>query len=97
MKTGIVYIIGALALAFTLVTVLIGLPAIRIGASSSVLPMLQPAPNTHDAPITTSIVVTFATAIDPSTVSARTIAILRGAPIGTGLNLERRRYPGRSG
>ena len=37
--------------------------------------MLEPAPNTHDAPITSSIVITFATAIDPNTVSARTIAI----------------------
>ena len=69
MKTKIVCTISALALASTLVTVLIGLLVIGVGASSSDLPMLQPAPNTHDAPITTSIVITFTTAIDPSTVS----------------------------
>jgi hypothetical protein len=52
-----------------------GLLAAAADVSASDLPVIQPMPNTHNAPITSSILITFATAIDPTTVSTRTIAI----------------------
>jgi hypothetical protein len=68
--------LGLLVLAAILpASILSGLLTMAADVSSYDLPELKPAPNTHNAPITSSILVSFATAIDPTTVSTRTIAI----------------------
>lgn len=67
--------LGLLVLALLPASILLGLLAVVASASSSDLPVLQPAPNTHDAPITTTILVSFSMSIDPATVSTHTIAI----------------------
>ncbi len=67
--------LGRLWMAILPAFVLLGLLAATIAASPADQPMLQPQPNSHDAPITTTIIASFASAIDSSTVSTRTIPI----------------------
>lgn len=68
-------VFGLLALALIPGAMLLGLLALAAGTNPADLPVFHPAPNTHSAPVTTSIVISFATDIDPVTVSTRTIPV----------------------
>lgn len=67
----------ALPLAVILLIVLLGLMAGAAAVPFTSPPVLQPAPNSHHAPITTTVVISFPTTIDPTTVTTRTLTVHR--------------------
>jgi hypothetical protein len=66
-----------LTLAFLQVLLLLSLIAGAAAAPAADRPVLQPAANSHNAPVTTTLVISFPTAIDPTTVTSHTIAVHR--------------------
>jgi hypothetical protein len=68
-------VMRTIGLALSQTTLLFALLALGAGAEPRDPPVLEPAPNTHSAPVTTSILIRFGPAIDPMSVSTRTIPV----------------------